>query len=41
MSIGPVFEDFKEEAINSFKLAVQNIAKKREEIDLLIKQNQS
>ena len=40
-TIGPVFEDFKEEAINSFKLAVQNIAKKREEIDLLIKQNQS
>jgi len=40
-TIGPVFEDFKEEAINSFKLAVQNIAKKRKEIDLLIKQNQS
>ncbi len=41
MSIGPFFEDFKEETIFSFKSAIKNMASLRQEIDHLIKENQS
>ena len=40
-SIGPIFEEFKEDAVCSFKLAIKNMANMRKEIDLLIKENQN
>ena len=40
-SIGPVFEDLKQDAMSSLKSAIKNMANMRKEIDFLIKENQS